>query len=442
MMEFLITAFGYAVFFGLFGGLFYITRLLSAVFSSVSDMLCMGVKPVINTAGRWISVVNDGLSGGPKPGKDFIAHWFGSPLLIIFMVLITGYTGAYYFQHVTSVGAESFILEVFTDSSLYLWIELTNQIGTAPDISAADLLAAGGNALLMTAFTDLFISQLFPHRSNMLKQPLSYITVVVYGLIFFAFTGVLGDLISAEVFADIPQEWWNAPWITLPALPVINLGRFVGLTGDQLISFQQSLNTAVTLGFCFVMVVCLLLFLSNILSAFSCCAFSFVCLLLFSPVLNWLSSHNIENFELLIAGIAVGSLVVSDVLAQTERVSELIESTRPFVLVTDTADKIESCLEEFFNNLPISTLAILFSGIFGGPCILMALDSVLSFLSDGFPLEKLPAIGFLVAVSLAFSVPCFLSARKRGHDKKVAVGYFVVFVCFVIPLVRMYLLNN
>ena len=129
----LYIAFGYVVCIGLIILLFYGARLLSAFFSAVADLMCIGVKPIINTAEAWVDTVNGKLSGKSESGKNFIAHWFGSPLLIIFMILITGYTGLYYFRHFTSLGVKDFILDVITHSSLFYLVELTQQVGTSPN---------------------------------------------------------------------------------------------------------------------------------------------------------------------------------------------------------------------------------------------------------------------------------------------------------------------
>jgi len=427
------TVFAYVVFFGLIVLLFYGTRLLSAFFSAVAELMCIGAKPIIHTAERWVSDINDKLSGRPRPGKDFIAHWFGSPLLIIFMIVITGYTGLHYFRQITSLGAEDFVIDVFFHSSLYYLVELIQQVGTSPNYSASDILAVGVNALLMTAFTDLFISQLFPHRSGWLKQPLSYITITVYGLIFFAFTSVLSDLISVELFTSLPRDWWNTTWFTLPAFPFFTLGDGFGrFAAESWFRFQWSLNTAVSFVFLFVLLVCLFLFLSNILSAFSCSIFSVLFGYIWSLLLGFVIPDT-TNLELLTAGIFTVGLVLSDVVFQSEPVSKLIESTRPFQFVTNVAETAESWLTGFFANRPISTLAIVFSGILGGPCLHFALRGLFFFLFDGFSLQTLLISVLLLVAFLVFSIPCLISARKRGHSKKVTILYFVFFVCFVIP---------
>ena len=158
--------------------------------------------------------------------------------------------------------------------------------------------------------------------------------------------------------------------------------------------------------------------------------------------MNLLLPADVENFELLIAGIVVGSIVLSDVLFQTERVSDLVESTRPFRLIADVAEKLENCVEAFFDDLPISTLAILISGITGGPCFLFSVAGVLFFLFDGFSVQTLLMAGCLFVAFLVFSIPCLVSARIRGRDKKTTIGYFVAFVCVAIPLASYFCIVN
>ena len=431
----LMIVFGYVVCIGFIILLFYCTRLLSAFFSAVANLMCIGAKPIINTAEAWVDTVNSKLSGKSESGKSFIAHWFGSPLLIIFMIVITGYTGLHYFRQITSLGTKDFILDVITHSSLFYFVELGQLAGTSPNYSASDILTVGVNALLMTAFTDLFISQLFPHRSGWLKQPLSYITVTVYGLIFFAFTSTLGDLISVEPFANLPRDWWNTTWFTLPTFPFFTWGRELGrFAAEFWFRFQWSLNVAVSFGFLFILLVCLFLFLSNILSAFSCGIFSIVFVCLWGIPLNYLFPST-TGYELLFAGILTVGAVLSDVVFQSEPVSQLVESTRPFQFMTNVAETAEEWLTKLFANRPISTLAIIFSGILGGPCLHFALRGIFFFLVDGFSLQMLLISGLLLVAFFVFSIPCLISALKRGCRKKVAILYFVFFVCLAIPYI-------
>lgn len=437
----LFTIFGYVLAYGFLLLFLYIARLLSAFFSKLSELMFLWVKPIVNTAQKWVSAINNALSGHPGPGKDFIAHWFGSPLLIIFMLVISGYTGISIFRLIASVGIEGFLIELLSHSSVLYLAELTNQTGTDPSFSAVDILVDGGNALLLAALTDLFISQLFPHRSNWLKEPLSYFTIAVYGLVFMAFTYTLGDFISAELFITLPKEFWHATWFTLPPLPVVTMGGFGAFAAELWLRFQWTLNTAVSFGFCFVLLAGLFFILSNVFSTLSCAFFTFILGHILSVILGFFFPET-KNFELLLVAILTVGIVLIEVLFQSEPVSDLIESTRPFQFVTDVAKNITSYLEEFFSGLPISTLAILFSGILGGPCFLLAIAGVMFFLFDGFSVQVLLTAGVLFVIFLVSSIPCLYSALKRGKSKKTTALYFVIFVCFAIPLANLYYIIN
>lgn len=425
--------FGYVLGYGFLLAFFYCTRLLSAFFSALSEWMCLWAKPIVNTVEKWASAINNTLSGRPRPGKDFIAHWFGSPLLMIFMILICGYTGISVFRLIDSVGVDGLLIELLSHSSILYLAELTQMVGTTPDFSAADILLNVGNALLLGAITDLFVSQLFPHRSNWLQQPLSYVTVTVYSLIFMTFTFLLGDFLSAELFSALPKEFWHATWFTLPPLPVATMGEFGAFAAELWPRFQLVLNTAVSFGFCFVLLSCLFFLLSNVLSSISCAFFTFIIGHILSLILGFFFPET-KNFELLLAGIITVGIVLSEVLFQSEPVSSMIESTRPFQFVTGVADGIKSRLESVFESLPISTIAILFSGILGGPCFLLAVAGIFFSVFDGFSVQTLLTAGTFFVVFLVSSVPCLFSALKRGRSKKGTFLYFVCFVCFVIPL--------
>ena len=54
----LMIVFGYVVCIGFIILLFYGARLLSAFFSTVANLMCIGAEPIINTAEAWVDTVN------------------------------------------------------------------------------------------------------------------------------------------------------------------------------------------------------------------------------------------------------------------------------------------------------------------------------------------------------------------------------------------------
>ena len=285
------------------------------------------------------------------------------------------------------------------------------------DIS--QIFTAGLTALLMATLAHAFLSVLVDQGEHV-----PFVMQLLYGAIFAIFCICLGTYLPGDLGLSVPEQWWTMAQIQLPE---ISLGT--DLLAETMVLLQLYLDLMMRALVIYLVCMGVLTMITNLLSTFGCGLIALAVLFIASGILEIAApGMTISSEAELTFGLIL--LLITEIfflnMPSNEELSE--DSSISSVLAEDPT-------EDYF----IHPYAAIFGGFMGGPFVWMAGLGIYLLFTNGFQLDVLGMILWVLFLYVIASIPAIFSLWRKENLSSDGMASYMVISILWIPLLMLIL---
>ena len=281
------------------------------------------------------------------------------------------------------------------------------------------IFTSGLTALLMATLAHAFLSALVEHGDD-IPLPVQ----LLYGAIFAIFFICLGTCLPGDLGLSVPEQWWTMAQIELPE---------ISLGGDLLTETMGLLQLYLDLMMraLVIYLVCMgvLTMVTTLLSTFACGLISLVVLFVASGILEIAFPGMTMSSEMELA-LGITILLITEIIFLNMPSDDDFADAGSISTVFD-----DDPTADYF----IHPYAAVFSGFMGGPFVWLAGLGIFLLFTDGFRLDVLGMVFWVLFLYAVASIPAILSLWRKGSlDPDGITGYLKISILWI-PLLMLIL---